>query len=70
MSAIQQFCRASVYRQQFFHPRSSAVISIGECNTSDLIMGEEVVKWQREVGRVCLISRKLNCGRDGRRVNA
>jgi hypothetical protein len=50
--------------------RVSAVISTGECNTSDLIMGEEVLKWQREAERVCLMSRRQNCGQGGRRVNA
>jgi hypothetical protein len=53
-----------------FEPQINAVISIGECNTSDLIMGEEVLKWQREAERVCLMSRRQNCGQGGRRVNA
>jgi Ni,Fe-hydrogenase III small subunit len=51
-------------------PQINAVISIGECNTSDLIMDEEVRAWQREEERVCLMSRRQGCGRVGRRVIA
>jgi hypothetical protein len=48
------------------YPRLSAVISIDECNTSDLIMDEEVRAWQRQEERVCLMNRRRSCGRGGR----
>jgi hypothetical protein len=32
------------------------VVSIGECNTSDLIMDEEVRAWQRKQEQGCLQS--------------
>jgi hypothetical protein len=51
-------------------PQINAVISIGECNTSVLIMDEEVLAWQREEDLGCLISRRLSYGRAGRRVIA
>jgi hypothetical protein len=46
------------------------VISIGECNTSDLIMDEEVLSWQREEEVGCLMSRSPSYGCAGRPVSA
>jgi hypothetical protein len=50
-----------------FHLRLSAVISIGECNTSGLIMDEEVLAWQKEEALGCRISRSRSCGGVGKR---
>jgi Ni,Fe-hydrogenase III small subunit len=53
-------------RLKTIQPQINAVISIGECNTSGLIMDEEVQAWQSEGVLVFRMRRRRSYGHVGR----
>jgi hypothetical protein len=57
-------------RKLTLKPQINAVISTSECNTSDLIMDEEVLAWQKEEDLGCPESRSLSYGLVGRQGSA